>query len=802
METDKLSFLQIIKRKEILLFVVLFIAGLSLCGWILGEIIIASVSLKFIPVAPSTALLFFLLSLLHIANHNFKKSLITHSVTSIIVLLAAMFCFLVLTDYIFNFTWDIENIFIVNPVKFGEVPIGRMSPITSILFIFTCISILAGQKHNSDTYRYIGGGFTLLTCFAASVLVIGYLYKAPLLYGSRMIPVALPTAICFLLFSVTLLCVSELKFWTFNLIKQNQPEFQLLKTFLPLVVFMVLLQGFIQTNFSFYNNNPTLTSAIAILIIITLTVIIIIRLSVILGGKLMKAEKVLMESEEKSKAMYQASPDLLFRLNRKGVFRDYKADSKDLYTQFNQTIIGKSVHDITPPEFADLIDRKINATLETGKLQTFEYQLPIPDMDLRDYEARMVVSGVDEVIVTVRDITDRKRAEDKIKLKNEELQKLNAEKDKFFSIIAHDLRGPFSGFLGLTKIMAEELPNLKMAEIQQIAVNMENSATNLYRLLENLLQWAKMQQGLIPFDPVVIQLDSVVSESVEMLMESFKNKGIELTFDIPVDTMVIADINMLQTVIRNLVSNAVKFTPKGGRISLSAKTSDYNSIEISIKDSGIGMSTEMVNNLFRLNVQNNRQGTDGEPSSGLGLLLCKEFIEKLGGKIGVESEEGIGSIFHFTLPHSSEPEEKIVTKNLDLPNKEEDKVIREVSPLKILIAEDDENSQMIISLAVKTLSKEILKVRTGFEAVEACRNHPDIDLILMDIQMPQMDGYEATRQIRQFNKEIIIIAQTAYANKGDREKATGAGCTDYITKPIKKAELVALTKKYFLKNEK
>lgn len=249
-----------------------------------------------------------------------------------------------------------------------------------------------------------------------------------------------------------------------------------------------------------------------------------------------------------------------------------------------------------------------------------------------------------------RDITGRKKAEEEIRLKNEQLLKLNAEKDKFFSIIAHDLRGPFSGFLGLTELMAEDLPSFTMDEIQEFSVSMRNSATNLSHLLENLLQWSRMQQGLIPFDPEVIQLLPVVDECMAIMLEPAKNKGIEITSDIPVDLKVFADNNMLQAVIRNLVSNALKFTRKDGKISVSAKSTGDKCVEISVKDSGIGMKAEMVGNLFRLDVKTNRHGTEGEPSTGLGLLLCKEFVEKHGGKIWVESEVEKGSTFHFTIP--------------------------------------------------------------------------------------------------------------------------------------------------------
>lgn len=236
-----------------------------------------------------------------------------------------------------------------------------------------------------------------------------------------------------------------------------------------------------------------------------------------------------------------------------------------------------------------------------------------------------------------------------------ELKKSNKEKDIFFSIIAHDLRSPLNGFWGLTRILVEEIPNMTIDQIQQITLSMENSATGLYQLLENLLEWARMQQGLIPFDLKPVELLSEVEASTVMILESAKSKDIEITYNIPKDLAVFADCKMLQFVIRNLVSNAVKFTHKGGKINVSAKSKGNNAVEISIKDSGIGMNSAMVDHLFRLDCRINRNGTNGEPSSGLGLALCKEFIEKQGGKIAVESKEGKGSIFYFTIPHFALP---------------------------------------------------------------------------------------------------------------------------------------------------
>jgi PAS domain S-box-containing protein len=401
-----------------------------------------------------------------------------------------------------------------------------------------------------------------------------------------------------------------------------------------------------------------------------------------------------------------------------------------------------------------------------------------------------------------RDITERMRTEAEIIHKNEELAGLNAEKDKFFSIIAHDLKGPFNGFLGLTQIMAEELPSLTATEVQNIAVSMRNSAKNLYHLLENLLEWAQIKKGAFPFNPEVIHLAAVVSSSIDMLHDSAKRKNIEIATDIAEGLLAFADMNMFQTIIRNLVLNAIKFTYKGGKVSILAKTTSDNFIEISVQDNGIGMSQTIIENLFRIDVQTNRTGTEGEPSTGLGLLLCKEFVEKHGCKIRVESEEANlpagktgGSSFYFTLPIFTAPESES-NNSIEILNPEK-KV--QNNNLKILIAEDDETSGELISIHIRKFGKEIINVQNGREALEACRNNPDIDLILMDIQMPEMNGYEASRQIRQFNKKVIIIALTAFALAGDREKAIEAGCNDYIAKPINKSELMGLIQKYFKK---
>jgi signal transduction histidine kinase len=249
-----------------------------------------------------------------------------------------------------------------------------------------------------------------------------------------------------------------------------------------------------------------------------------------------------------------------------------------------------------------------------------------------------------------RDITEHKLAAEEIKLKNELLQTINAEKDKFFSILAHDLRGPLSAFVAATQIITEEIQTMNLEEIKEITGSMKTTAKNIYNLLENLLEWSRLQRGAMEFNPRKLKLSNIIGKGVEVASASAKTKGIDIEIIMPFDIAVTADEHMIESVIRNLVFNAVKFTPGGGKVTVYASLTPENFVEIRITDTGIGMTPELKNKLFKMNERTNRPGTAGEPSSGLGLLLCKEFIEKHKGKIWVESEEGKGSTFSFILP--------------------------------------------------------------------------------------------------------------------------------------------------------
>ncbi len=257
---------------------------------------------------------------------------------------------------------------------------------------------------------------------------------------------------------------------------------------------------------------------------------------------------------------------------------------------------------------------------------------------------------LDHIEGFLTDISDKKKFEQELKESEESLKILNASKDKFFSIIAHDLRSPLNSFLGLTQIMAEELPDLTMSQVQEIAVQMSKSARNLNRLIENLLQWSQIQKGAISFTPAFFELKPLVDECIEMMQENAKIKGIDIYVNIPDKLEVYVDSNIIKSVVRNLVSNSLKFTSDGGKVTLFTTADKYRNVTFSIRDNGIGMNKTMIDSLFMIDTHNNRKGTKDEPSTGLGLLLCREFVEMHGGRIWAESKEGEGSTFNFTIP--------------------------------------------------------------------------------------------------------------------------------------------------------
>jgi signal transduction histidine kinase/CheY-like chemotaxis protein len=397
---------------------------------------------------------------------------------------------------------------------------------------------------------------------------------------------------------------------------------------------------------------------------------------------------------------------------------------------------------------------------------------------------------ITEVNKNLESIVNKRTSE--LLQEKEHAQQSDRLKSAFLANMSHEIRTPMNGILGFTELLKE--PNLTGDQQNRYIEIIRKSGDRMLNTINDIIDIAKIESG----EMIVSITETIINDEIESIYSFFKpeveQKNLQFIYN-PIKAEEVICMNTdrekIYCVFSNLVKNAIKFTTKGSIEIGFTKKEDH--LEFFVKDTGVGIGPEMTSVVFERFRQVEDGFSRGYEGSGLGLSISKAYTEMLGGKIWVESELGKGSDFYFTIPVPIEPETKIGTPDLNA----EDNTESLVNNLKVLIAEDDADSEMLITLAMKMVNREILIAHTGIEAVEYCRNHTDIDLILMDIRMPYMDGYEATRQIRQFNTDVVIIAQTANALVEDRGKAITAGCTDYISKPIDKQLLMRLIKKHF-----
>lgn len=363
-----------------------------------------------------------------------------------------------------------------------------------------------------------------------------------------------------------------------------------------------------------------------------------------------QAEEQLRQSEEKYRNLIKSMPDGVYRSTHKGKFVEVNPAMVRLlgYDSANELLNI----DIKKQLYFDLEDR------ESLALKLNDKELDIYPLKKKDGSAVYVedhgwyVKDDKGKIVfhegILRDVTGRKMAELQLQKYSQKLQELNATKDKFFSIIAHDLKSPFSSITGLSEILKNEARHLDIQTIEQYAQIINYTANHTYQLLENLLNWSLVQQSHIDFQPGPIVVNQVVSDILALMTEKVDSKKITVENLISENLIVRADENMVKTIFRNLISNALKFTAKNGTIQISARPGEEE-IEFTVKDSGTGISKENIAKIFNAGSTFSQRGTENERGTGLGLALCKEFVEKHKGRIWVESELGIGSEFKFTL---------------------------------------------------------------------------------------------------------------------------------------------------------
>ena len=382
-----------------------------------------------------------------------------------------------------------------------------------------------------------------------------------------------------------------------------------------------------------------------------------------------RAEKALAEERNLLRVLIDNLPDLIYVKDAQSRFLlANQATARSLAVPDQDELAGKTDFDFHAPDMAEtyyadelaviasgqpLINREERILDQETGATRWLLSTKVPFRDIQGNLAGLV--GIN------RDVTELKQAENKLlaahkelKEKNAQLAELNASKDKFFSIISHDLKSPFTVILGYSQVIAENFEALGKEEIATLIGSLRTSIEKLYALLENLLTWARVQQGAIAYAPEELDLSSLAEENIDLFLTKAAQKAITLYSSIVPPIAAYADVNMVNTVLRNLISNALKFTPVDGRIELSARITEPF-VEIAVADTGIGISPEDLPKLFRIDAHYTNVGLTGEKGTGLGLSLCKDLVEKNGGQIRVESNVGQGTTFRFTLPQKANP---------------------------------------------------------------------------------------------------------------------------------------------------
>lgn len=398
---------------------------------------------------------------------------------------------------------------------------------------------------------------------------------------------------------------------------------------------------------------------------------------------------------------------------------------------------------------------------------------------------------IEHIIAVKEDITEKINTLKELKIAKERAEESDRLKSAFLANMSHEIRTPMNGILGFTELLND--PNLSGEEQKEFILIIQKSGNRMLNTINDIIDISKIESGLVKVNKEEINLPWLIDELYNFFLLEANTKGIDLFVDhqqeCPRNHMY-SDHEKLTSILTNLLKNAIKFT-KQGHVRFGYKAIN-NNIEFYVADTGVGIPQDRQNAIFERFVQADIADSRVFEGSGLGLAIIKHYIEMLSGSIRLESEQGKGTVFYVTIPVNERQVETMALETHSSKGKEKDRM---PSNLKVLIVEDDETSANFLKIILKKVVGEFLYAENGLDAVNLVKENPDIDLVLMDLKMPVMDGLEATSLIRNFNQDVIIIAQTAFAQTDDNVKAFEVGCNDYITKPINKESLLSSIKK-------
>ena len=500
------------------------------------------------------------------------------------------------------------------------------------------------------------------------------------------------------------------------------------------------------------------------------------------------AEESLKVSEEKYRRIFENVQDLFYETAIDGTILEVSPSIEFLsHGQYRRKeLIGKSIYDFY--SVADERSALVSKIEKEGIVSDFEIMLKNADGSLIPCSLSSRIffdtqGRPEKIIGSVRDITDRKNVTEALKLAKEKAEESDRLKTEFLNNISHEVRTPLNGILGFAEIVFQH--ELTVEEKKESYAMLLESSDRLLNTITNYMDISLITSGNMS----VHNKDFFPTSFLRKIFNNYEsvcsNRKLDLFLDITGqsdDLSVNSDPEIVQKILSHFLNNAIKFTEKGS-IHFGFNRNEER-LEFFVKDSGIGIGLDSFNKIFDRFSKEDRGHQNVIEGSGLGLSIAKGMSEIIGGKIRVESELGVGSCFFFTIPIKKDAE-------VSLSGSTREKARKAIPGSMILVAEDDEtNFYFLNALLTMTTSAKILHAANGREAIELFKANPNIKLILMDIKMPEIDGFEATRQIKLINKNVCIIAVTAYAMAGDEERIMASGCDGYLSKPINKKSLL------------
>lgn len=510
--------------------------------------------------------------------------------------------------------------------------------------------------------------------------------------------------------------------------------------------------------------------------------------------------KAIQERLEKYQIIVEKANDIIMFLDFQGNILEVNDAAVRMYGYTFEEFLTMTIFDLRRLEKEEYVIAQMNRAYQEGIVfETTHYRKDGTFFPVEVSSQGNSLGNKNVILSIVRDISERKKHEEIVIATMKKAEAANAAKGQFLANMSHEIRTPMNGIIGMTDLALMADSEQEQREYLRIV---KSSTMSLLRVLNDILDYSKIEAGKIDLEEVPFHLSTIITEVVELFDVSAKQSGLALTlhFDNQIPNAIIGDSLRLRQVLSNLVGNGIKFTTQGEVsicVALEEQQEDKVKIKFVITDTGIGISTDKLNKLFKRFSQVDDSNTRQFGGTGLGLAISQKLVELMGGEIGVESKESIGSQFFFTaifrLQGGSNPligEDAAYEKNTALGR---------VKQKKVLLAEDDLVSRKIVTNFLIKHGFQVHAVENGREAVAACEKKK-FDIILMDINMPYLDGYSVTTIIQSTEKNMNcftpIVAMTAYALKGDKEKCLEAGMDDYISKPINLREFLTMMEKY------